>query len=164
MDFREICESVIVVAKDAGAYIRGRLNQIDVSHVQIKGKQNFVTEVDKGAEERIVKTLEALLPVVQEWFSLNKGEVIALIKPQFEAGRSQVARGGGVIRDPEIHRQVLLDVLTFAQNEGYGVRGLIRSPLVGPKGNVEFLAHLVYPSEGMADLKQMISDVVNVQE
>ncbi len=62
MDFREICESVIVVAKDAGAFIRGRLNQIDITRVQVKGRQNFVTEVDKGAEERIVKSLEALLP------------------------------------------------------------------------------------------------------
>lgn len=62
MDFRELCESVIIVAKDTGAYIRDRLNQITVSDVQIKGKQNFVTDVDKGAEERIVKSLEALLP------------------------------------------------------------------------------------------------------
>ena len=68
--------------------------------------------------------------------------MIALIKPQFEAGKKDVARGEGVIRDPEIHRQVLLDVLTFAQTEGWSVRGLIRSPLLGPKGNVEFLAWL----------------------
>lgn len=107
-------------------------------------------------------SLKTLLPVVQEWFSLHGGEVIALIKPQFEAGRSQVARGDGVIRDPGIHRQVLLDVLIFAQNEGYGVRGLIRSPLLGPKGNVEFLAHLVFPSEGMADLSKIVLDAVDV--
>ena len=66
--------------------------------------------------------------------------LIALIKPQFEAGRKQVARGDGVIRDPEIHRQVLLDVLTYAIQDGYAVRGLLRSPLLGPKGNAEFLA------------------------
>ena len=53
-----------------------------------------------------------------------------------------MARGDGVIRDAEIHRQVLLDVLTFAQAEGFSVRGLIRSPLLGPKGNAEFLAWL----------------------
>ena len=69
--------------------------------------------------------------------------MIALIKPQFEAGRKVTAKGDGVIRDPEIHRQVLVNVLTFAQNEGFGVRGLVKSPLTGPKGNVEFLVMLV---------------------
>ena len=107
-------------------------------------------------------SLKAILPVVQEWLSLHRGEVIALIKPQFEAGRSQVARGDGVIRDAGIHRQVLFDVLTFAQDEGYGVRGLIRSPLVGPKGNVEFLAYLIYPSAGMADLSKIVLNAVDV--
>ena len=53
-----------------------------------------------------------------------------------------MARGDGVIRDPEIHKQVLLDVLNFAQQEGYGIRGLIKSPLLGPKGNAEFLVWL----------------------
>ena len=106
--------------------------------------------------------LKTLLPAIHEWFSIHNGEVIALIKPQFEAGRSQVARGDGVIRDPEIHCQVLLDVLAFAQIEGYGILGLIRSPLLGPKGNVEFLAHLGYPNEEMADLSKMVLDAVAV--
>jgi 23S rRNA (cytidine1920-2'-O)/16S rRNA (cytidine1409-2'-O)-methyltransferase len=65
-----------------------------------------------------------------------------LIKPQFEAGKKDVARGDGVIRDPEIHRQVLNDVLVYAQQEGFGIHGLIKSPLLGPKGNAEFLAWL----------------------
>lgn len=95
-------------------------------------------------------SLKTLLPVVKTWFFTDergktkeeRGDVLALIKPQFEAGKKDVARGEGVIRDPEIHRQVLLDVLNFAQGEGWNVRGLIRSPLLGPKGNVEFLVWL----------------------
>ena len=47
-----------------------------------------------------------------------------------------------MIRDPEIHKQVLLDVLGFAQKEGFQIRGLIKSPLLGPKGNAEFLVWL----------------------
>ena len=92
-------------------------------------------------------SLKILLPVIRLWFpspggrgARGEGEVLALIKPQFEAGKKDVSRGDGVIRDPEIHRQVLLDVLTFAQKEGFGIRGLIKSPLLGPKGNAEFLA------------------------
>ncbi len=87
-------------------------------------------------------SLKLLLPVVRRWLAPVTGEVVALIKPQFEAGKKDVARGEGVIRDPGIHRQVLLDVLTHARSEGWGVRGLIRSPLPGPKGNVEFLVWL----------------------
>jgi 23S rRNA (cytidine1920-2'-O)/16S rRNA (cytidine1409-2'-O)-methyltransferase len=47
-----------------------------------------------------------------------------------------------VIRDPEVHKKVLLDILSFAQNENFGIRGLIKSPLLGPKGNAEFLVWL----------------------
>jgi 23S rRNA (cytidine1920-2'-O)/16S rRNA (cytidine1409-2'-O)-methyltransferase len=85
--------------------------------------------------------------------------VIALIKPQFEAGKKDVARGEGVIRDPEIHRQVLLDVLTFAQSEGWGIRGLIRSPLLGPKGNVEFLVWLGF-GESSAEISALVESVL----
>jgi 23S rRNA (cytidine1920-2'-O)/16S rRNA (cytidine1409-2'-O)-methyltransferase len=89
-------------------------------------------------------SLKILLPVITGWYgSAPPAELVALIKPQFEAGRQDVARGDGVIRDALIHRQVLLDVLRFADVEGLGVRGLIRSPLLGPKGNAEFLAWLV---------------------
>ena len=105
-------------------------------------------------------SLKILLPVIKKWFDFSlrtshsnevkskKGEVLALIKPQFEAGKKDVARGDGVIRDPEIHRQVLLDVLTFAKQEGFNLRGLIKSPLLGPKGNAEFLVWLDFQENG----------------
>lgn len=69
------------------------------------------------------------------------GEVVALIKPQFEAGRERVGRGG-VVRDPRVHAAVLQNLLGWAMAHGYAVRGLTASPLRGPAGNVEFLAHL----------------------
>jgi 23S rRNA (cytidine1920-2'-O)/16S rRNA (cytidine1409-2'-O)-methyltransferase len=99
-------------------------------------------------------SLKVLLPVVREWIPSppstlpvgegrrGEGGIIALIKPQFEAGRKETAKGEGVIRDPDVHRRVLEEVLTFAQDNGFSVRGLIRSPVLGPKGNVEFLAWL----------------------
>ena len=67
-------------------------------------------------------------------------EVIALIKPQFEVGKGQVGKGG-VVRDPQLHRQTLWEAFNAAQACGLGVRGGIASPLLGPKGNREFLAH-----------------------
>lgn len=88
-------------------------------------------------------SLRILLPVVRAWFGEAGGEITALIKPQFEAGRQEVSRGDGVIQDPEIHRRVLREILEFAKADGFAVTGLIRSPLKGPKGNTEFLVHLL---------------------
>ena len=101
-------------------------------------------------------SLKVLLPVVKNWFAqpadslenVNANPtVIALIKPQFEAGRSEVAKGDGVIRNPEVHQRILDEVLEFASSLGFETRGLIRSPLLGPKGNVEFLAWLEWTGE-----------------
>jgi 23S rRNA (cytidine1920-2'-O)/16S rRNA (cytidine1409-2'-O)-methyltransferase len=110
-------------------------------------------------------SLKTLLPVVRGWFGPPGGEVVALIKPQFEAGRAEVARGDGVIRDPQVHRQVLAETLTFAAQHGFAVRGLTRSPLIGPKGNVEFLAWLTLDVEGAREietdwLKELIDSVL----
>lgn len=120
-------------------------------------------------------SLKVLLPVVKKWIEPNppippslegKGGagglgIIALIKPQFEAGKKDVARGDGVIRDPEIHRQVLLDILSFAQEEGFEIRGLIKSPLLGPKGNAEFLVWLVEtPGERDESIEYWVKQVL----
>lgn len=72
-----------------------------------------------------------------------EGDVIALVKPQFEAGRERVGRGG-VVGDPRVHREVLAGIVAFAQRElPWSVFGAIPSPLRGPAGNREFLLHLV---------------------
>lgn len=113
-------------------------------------------------------SLKILLPVIKNWllppFSEKMGEdteggIIALIKPQFEAGRKDVSRGDGVIRDPAIHRQVLESVLTFAQTEGFGLRGLIRSPILGPKGNTEFLVWLM-TGESSHEIQSLIDSAL----
>ncbi len=82
-------------------------------------------------------SLGLILPVVANWLKPG-GDVVALVKPQFEAGRKAVGKGG-VVRDPAVHRKVLQDVLGISVSAGLAPQGLIRSPLRGPKGNVEFL-------------------------
>lgn len=84
-----------------------------------------------------------LIPVAGSWLAPG-GEMVILIKPQFEAGRERVGKRG-VVRDPVVHREVLTDVLAFAAERGWHTHGLIRSPLLGPAGNVEFLAWLKRP-------------------
>ena len=78
-----------------------------------------------------------MLPAVVNLLAPS-GQVIALVKPQFEAGRGRVGKGG-VVRDPAIHRQVLHRVCELAVGQGLTVLGLMPSPLRGPAGNAEFL-------------------------
>ncbi len=69
------------------------------------------------------------------------GEILALIKPQFEVGRGQVGKGG-VVRDPALHDAVVADLSDFFQGMGLSVAGTCPSPILGPKGNREFLIRL----------------------
>ena len=71
----------------------------------------------------------------------DAGDMLVLIKPQFEAEPHQVGKGG-VIKDKAIHRQTLRRVLNWAADHSLHLQGLIRSPITGPAGNIEFLAHL----------------------
>src|SRR5262249_3126438 len=85
-------------------------------------------------------SLRLVLPVLIKLLE-PQADTVVLIKPQFEVGKGHVGRSG-VVRDPQQHQQVLWDVLTAAQDCGFGVCAGIVSPLLGPKGNREFLAHL----------------------
>jgi 23S rRNA (cytidine1920-2'-O)/16S rRNA (cytidine1409-2'-O)-methyltransferase len=87
-------------------------------------------------------SLRLLLPVIKGWLEA-KADLITLIKPQFEAGKHDVGKGG-VVRDPEVHRRVLAEIFQFAADQGFAVRGLTRSPIKGPAGNIEFLAWLAW--------------------
>lgn len=70
------------------------------------------------------------------------GEVVALIKPQFEAGRSEIGKNG-VVRDAAVHERVIREIVAFAESIGFTAAGLSFSPITGPKGNVEFLLYIV---------------------
>ncbi|ARI77105.1 TlyA family RNA methyltransferase [Halobacillus mangrovi] len=90
-------------------------------------------------------SLKIILPVLAKLLA-EKGEVVALIKPQFEAGREQVGKKG-IVKDPKIHTQVIRNILDFAVEHNYSVAGLTYSPITGGDGNIEFLVHLRLESE-----------------
>jgi 23S rRNA (cytidine1920-2'-O)/16S rRNA (cytidine1409-2'-O)-methyltransferase len=92
-------------------------------------------------------SVRLVLPAVRQLLTTD-GTVIVLVKPQFEAGKAAVPRGG-VIRDPAVHAAVLRQFAADAAGSGFAVTGLIRSPVTGTEGNIEFLAHLGEPP-GMA--------------
>lgn len=101
-------------------------------------------------------SLRLILPPLHEILKPG-GDVVALIKPQFEAGKEQVGKKG-IVRDPAVHRAVLEDILTFSANHGYQVDALDYSPITGGEGNIEFLVHLVSAKEGA------IASEVNIEE
>ncbi|NSW51932.1 MAG: TlyA family RNA methyltransferase [Anaerolineae bacterium] len=102
-------------------------------------------------------SLRILLPVVKGWFGADGGSVIALIKPQFEAGKKDAARNDGVIRDAAVHVRVLRELAVFVEEIGFSIGGLLQSPVKGPKGNIEFLI-LLHSAPGLAsiDIQQQI--------
>lgn len=99
-------------------------------------------------------SLKLILPVLKKLLSSNS-DVIALIKPQFEAGRNQVGKKG-VIRDANIHKEVLQNIITFAIAEDFKLLDLTYSPITGGEGNIEFLAHLGW--------EKQIANTINMNE
>ena len=98
-------------------------------------------------------SLDLILPPLYEILEEN-GEVAALIKPQFEAGREQVGKNG-IIRDPKVHQMTIEKVLKSATQLGFSVKGLTFSPIKGGAGNVEFLVHLL--KDGKAEIAQQVN-------
>ncbi|MDN5346919.1 MAG: rRNA (cytidine1920-2-O)/16S rRNA (cytidine1409-2-O)-methyltransferase [Clostridia bacterium] len=97
-------------------------------------------KVDLATLDLSFISLAKVLPAVIRLLK-DDGQIIALIKPQFEAGRERLGKKG-VVRDPALHREILREVLTAAQGEGLVTLGLTYSPIAGPEGNIEFFAWL----------------------
>lgn len=120
-----------------------------------KGLPNFAT-VDVS-----FISLRLILPVLKQLLT-NDSDVVLLIKPQFEAGREQVGKKG-IVRDRNVHTEVLENILSFAQKEGYKLFDLTFSPITGGEGNIEFLAHFGWNKEmeDCVDRKQLIDETVS---
>ena len=93
-----------------------------------------------------ISLTKVLLPVYH--LLKEDGEVVCLIKPQFEAGREKVGKKG-VVRDPEVHKEVIEKVISYGQSIGYAALHLEYSPIKGPEGNIEYLLHLKKKVDGI---------------
>ena len=94
-------------------------------------------------------SLTKILPAIHEILSEN-GEMVCLIKPQFEAGKDKVGKNG-VVRDKKVHEEVVRNIIEFTNNSGFLVLNLDYSPIKGPKGNIEYLMHIRKDAEGDFD-------------
>ena len=101
-------------------------------------------------------SLRIVLPAIKNLLKEQQGQVLCLIKPQFEAGRENVGKNG-VIREPSIHKEVLDNFVALAKELGFTILGLTFSPVKGPAGNIEFLGHLT-----LADVPGIEPDTAQV--
>lgn len=168
------------VAIDAGASTGGftdcmlqngavKVYSVDVGHGQLDWKlrndprvvcmerTNIRYVVTEDIEKRpsfvsidvsFISLTKVLLPVRN--LMEENGEIAALIKPQFEAGREKVGKKG-VVRDPAVHKEVIEMVISYAKSISFGVRHLEFSPIKGPEGNIEYLVHLVRLPDGVTE-------------
>jgi len=115
--------------------------------VMEKTNIRYVTPEDIGDRPSFISidvsfiSLTKVLPPVKELLT-EEGDVVCLIKPQFEAGREKVGKKG-VVRDPKVHREVITNVVAFASSIGFVTAELEFSPIKGPEGNIEYLLHLI---------------------
>ena len=100
--------------------------------------------------------LEIVLPAIKNLLKQDSGQVLCLIKPQFEAGKENVGKKG-VVRDPKIHQMVLDNFVSLVHGLGFKILGLTFSPVKGPEGNIEFLGHLT-----LADVPGIVPDTADV--
>ncbi len=101
-------------------------------------------------------SLKIVLPAIKNLLKSGEGQVLCLIKPQFEAGKEKVGKKG-VVREPAIHQEVLDDFVALADQLNFTILGLTFSPVKGPEGNIEFLGHLT-----LADVPGIRPDTADV--
>ena len=136
-------ERVIVIERTNARYLETLAESV-----------NFVT-VDAS-----FISLKILLPTIKKWLQPS-ADLVLLIKPQFEAGREDVGKGG-VVREPKIHKRVLIDILSFMKQTGFDIRGLTTSPIKGPAGNIEFLTWIHFGDglDSPLDISTLIASVL----
>ena len=135
----------IVYAVDVGrAQLIQRLRDdprvVSMERTNLRVLHELPVPIDLATLDLSFISLRLVLPAVRHLLA-DDGRVVALVKPQFEAGKAEVPRGG-VVRDPEVWRRVLSEVAESAAEIGLNPRGVISSPIAGGHGNVEFLLEL----------------------
>lgn len=118
-----------------------RVVNMERTNVRYISREQIPETLDLAVMDLAFISIKLVIPAVRELLKEN-GDIICLIKPQFEAGREKVGKKG-VVRDAQTHLEVLRSFLEFAPQAGFTVVGLDYSPIRGPEGNIEYLGHLV---------------------
>jgi 23S rRNA (cytidine1920-2'-O)/16S rRNA (cytidine1409-2'-O)-methyltransferase len=115
---------------------------LEKTNIRYLEKDMIKDKIDIATIDVSFISLLKVIPKIREFLEPS-GEVIALIKPQFEVGRKEVGKGG-VVRDDTKRQEAVNKIINEVINMGFEVKGTITSPLPGPKGNIEYFIHLIY--------------------
>ncbi len=136
-----------------------RVVSMERTNIRYVTPEDIGEEIDFASIDVSFISLKLVLPVTKNLLSAD-GEIVALIKPQFEAGREQVGKKG-VVRDINIHFEVIKKVLDFARSISLHAAGLSFSPIKGPEGNIEYLAYLKKNDCEDSITDEVIREIVN---
>ncbi|ABR48662.1 hemolysin A [Alkaliphilus metalliredigens QYMF] len=135
-----------------------RVISMERTNIRYVTPTDITEEPDFASVDVSFISLRLVLPVIKNLLCSN-GEIIALIKPQFEAGREKVGKKG-VVRDIQVHEEVVKEIYDFAKEHELYTHGLSYSPIKGPEGNIEYLIYLKTNSEGSIISEDQIKAVV----
>jgi len=112
---------------------------LERQNIRYLSRSSIPETIDIAVVDVSFISLKLVLPVIR-LFLKPKGKLIALIKPQFEVGKGKVGKDG-VVRDPEERERVVKEIIVFLETDAWSVHGVVKSPILGPKGNEEFLLY-----------------------
>lgn len=136
-----------------------RVINLERTNIRYVTKEQIQDTIDFASIDVSFISLKLVLPVAKELLS-EKGEIAALIKPQFEAGREQVGKKG-VVRDKGVHKEVIMKVLSVISELGMYASGLSYSPVKGPEGNIEYLVFITKEDRGIVIDEITAEKIVN---
>ena len=135
-----------------------RVVNMERTNIRYVTSEDLGTALDFASIDVAFISLDKVLPVAWQLLSAD-GEVLALIKPQFEAGRENVGKKG-VVRDPAVHEDVIRKVAAFARETGFCPLALTYSPVKGPEGNIEYLIYLTRAAGEDTVTEERLQEVV----
>jgi len=139
-----------------------RVVTMEKTNIRYVSPEGLADQIDFSTVDVSFISLTKVLSPIYDYL-IAEGEVIALIKPQFEAGREKVGKKG-VVKDPTVHQEVIWKVADYARSIGFEVRGIDFSPIKGPEGNIEYLMFLKKSAKGQELKAEEMMDLGKVVE
>ena len=139
-----------------------RVVNMERTNIRYVTKEDIKEELDFASIDVAFISLKLVLPVAYNLLK-DGGEVVALIKPQFEAGKEKVGKKG-VVKEQSTHIEVVQNVYGYATDVGFSVMGLDFSPIKGPEGNIEYLIHLIKGGKSDISVDDAVEVVVSSHE
>lgn len=119
-----------------------RVVVLERTNARYLSREQIPESIDLAVIDAAFISIKLLIPALIPLFTPKPVNILSLIKPQFEVGKGKVGKGG-VVSDPALHEEVINDIKAFIAELGLSHRGVTDSPILGPKGNKEFLIHIV---------------------